>query len=88
MVNDLTQSHLVLTAVPVVMIALSLGAATIIFPLGEHQVRLRSSINLAAASLKVLLLIALVPGWWPRGSGPSSRCRSCPPLAVSLLSWC
>ncbi|WP_146340720.1 complex I subunit 5 family protein [Nesterenkonia sp. NBAIMH1] len=70
MVNELTQSHLVLTAVPVVMIALSLGAATIIFPLGEHQVRLRSSINLAAASLKVLLLIALVPGVVAEGLRP------------------
>ncbi len=70
MVNDVTSSQLLLTAIPVVMVALSLAAATMIFPLGEHQVRLRSSINLVAAGVKVLLIAALVPGVIAEGLRP------------------
>lgn len=50
-----------LSWVPVTMLLLSLAAALAIFPLREHQVRWRSSVNLVAASLKVLLVALLIP---------------------------
>lgn len=50
-----------LSWVPVTMLLLSLAAALAIFPLREHQVRWRSSVNLVAASLKVLLVVLLIP---------------------------
>lgn len=60
----------VLAAIPPVLVALSLVAAIIIFPLAEHQVRLRSWVNLGAASLKVALIAALVPGVVTEGLRP------------------
>lgn len=50
-----------LSWIPLVMLLLSVTAAMVIFPLREGQVRLRSSVNLVAASLKVLLVVLLVP---------------------------
>lgn len=46
---------------PVVMLLLSLGVAIAIFPMAEHQNKLRGIVNLSAASLKVVLIIALFP---------------------------
>lgn len=59
-----------LAAIPPLLVALSLAAAVIIFPLAEHRVRLRSWVNLGAASLKVLLIAALVPGVVVEGLRP------------------
>lgn len=47
--------------IPLVMLLLSLGVAIAIFPMAEHHNRLRGTVNLAAASLKVLLILALFP---------------------------
>lgn len=46
---------------PLIMVLISLVAAALIFPMPEGRVRLRSTINLTAAALKVLLVVALVP---------------------------
>ena len=51
----------VLSWIPLVMLLLSLFAALLIFPLPEERVRLRSTINLSAAGLKVLLVMLLFP---------------------------
>lgn len=59
-----------LAAIPPVLVALSLSAAVIIFPLPERHARLRSWVNLTAASLKVLLIAALVPGVVAEGLRP------------------
>ena len=59
-----------LAAIPPVLVALSLAAAVIIFPQADHQVRRRSWVNVGAASLKVLLIAALVPGVVAEGLRP------------------
>lgn len=51
----------VLTWIPLVMLLISLAAAVLIFPMPENQVKLRSVVNIAAAALKVLLVLALFP---------------------------
>jgi multicomponent Na+:H+ antiporter subunit D len=50
-----------LTWLPVILIALSAVAAVAIFLLPERSVRSRSTINLAAAAVKVAIIIMLVP---------------------------
>lgn len=50
-----------LTLLPVVLISLSAVAAVVIFLLPERAVRVRSTINLTAAAVKVAVIIALVP---------------------------
>ena len=50
-----------LTYIPVVMLALSLLAAMLIFPLPEERTRLRATVNISAALLKVSLVILLIP---------------------------
>lgn len=47
--------------IPVLMLALSFGAAAMTFPLKEGSTRLRAWVNLLPAALKVLLIAALVP---------------------------
>lgn len=69
MVTELIPSG-VLPWVPLVMVLLSLAAAVAIFPMREQQVRLRSSVNLAAAVAKVLLVILLVPAVVAEGARP------------------
>ncbi|RSZ64778.1 monovalent cation/H+ antiporter subunit D family protein [Corynebacterium hylobatis] len=51
----------VVSWIPVVMLLLSLLAAVLIFPMAEDRVRLRSTVNLGAAVLKVALVILLIP---------------------------
>lgn len=48
-------------AIPLVLLLISLAAAMIIFPLAEHRVRVRSTVNLVAAVAKPLLVFALIP---------------------------
>ncbi|NUL47532.1 monovalent cation/H+ antiporter subunit D family protein [Cellulosimicrobium funkei] len=50
-----------LSWIPLVMLLLSLAAAIAIFPMPEDRVRLRATVNLVAASLKVLLVVLLFP---------------------------
>lgn len=50
-----------LSWVPVVMLLLSLGAAIAIFPMRPDQTRLRTTVNLTLAVLKVLLVSTLFP---------------------------
>lgn len=50
-----------LSLVPVVMLLLSLGAAIVIFPTRPDQTRLRTTVNLTLAILKVLLVATLFP---------------------------
>lgn len=69
MVTDLIPSG-ILPWIPLVMVLLSLAAAVAIFPMGERQVRLRSSVNLAAAVAKVLLVVMLVPAVVAEGARP------------------
>lgn len=47
--------------IPPVMLLLSLLAAVLIFPMAERQIRLRATVNLTAAVLKVLLVAAMFP---------------------------
>lgn len=47
--------------IPPVMLLLSLGAAMAIFPMKENQVKLRTSVNVGAAVLKVALVVLLIP---------------------------
>lgn len=54
-------SPTILTLLPIFLIALSATAGAVIFTLPEHAVRLRSTINLAAAGVKVAVILALVP---------------------------
>lgn len=51
----------VLSWIPVGLLLLSLLAAIAIFPMAEHQVKLRSAVNIGAAVLKVLLVALLFP---------------------------
>lgn len=46
---------------PLIMLLLSLGVAIVIFPMPEHRNRLRGVVNLSAAGLKVLLILAMFP---------------------------
>lgn len=46
---------------PVVMLAISLLAAMMIFPMPEGRTYLRSTVNIGAAVLKVLLILLLIP---------------------------
>lgn len=62
--------ELVLAAIPPVLVALSLAAALMIFPMAERRRRLRAWVNLSAAALKVLLIAALVPGVVVEGLHP------------------
>lgn len=50
-----------LSWVPPVMLLLSLGAAMAIFPLHEKRVKLRTTVNIGAATLKIALVVALIP---------------------------
>lgn len=50
-----------LSWIPPVMLLLSLGAAMAIFPLREDRVRLRTTVNIGAAVLKIALVVVLVP---------------------------
>ncbi len=54
-------SGAVLSVIPVVMLLISLLAAVLIFPMPEPWVRLRSSVNIGAAVMKVLLVLLLLP---------------------------
>lgn len=56
--------------VPLVMLLLSLGAAVVIFPMREQRVRLRASVNLLAAGLKVGLIVLLIPPVVAEGARP------------------
>lgn len=47
---------------PVLVLFTSLGAAGLIFWISEHRTRLRSSINLAAAVVKILLVVWILLG--------------------------
>ncbi|MDZ5077418.1 complex I subunit 5 family protein [Nesterenkonia sp. HG001] len=60
----------VISWLPLVMVLLSLAAAALIFPLPEHRGRLRATVNLTAAVLKVLLIVALVPPVVADGARP------------------
>ncbi len=51
----------VAAAIPVVLLASSFGAAIVVFALPEPASRARSTVNLTAASLKVVLVAALFP---------------------------
>lgn len=53
-------SH-VLSWIPPIMLLLSLGAAIAIFPLPERFKRLRATINLSVAAVKLCLVVALFP---------------------------
>lgn len=59
MVTDLSPE--LLSWIPLVMLLVSLLAAILIFPMAEHQVKLRSTVNIGAATLKVALVLALFP---------------------------
>lgn len=48
-------------AVPLFMVLLSLSAAVMIFPMREHQTKLRATVNLTIASIKVALIVSLFP---------------------------
>ena len=47
--------------IPAIMLLLSLGAAVAIFPMPEHAHKLRASINLSIAAIKVCLVASLFP---------------------------
>ena len=64
MVNDTAVGPIpaeLLSWIPPVMLLLSLGAAMAIFPLREDRVRLRTTVNIGAAALKIALVVVLVP---------------------------
>ncbi|GAA1164154.1 complex I subunit 5 family protein [Nesterenkonia sandarakina] len=73
-----------LPAIPVVMVLLSLTAAVAIFPLPENSVRLRAGINLTAAVVKVLLIIALVPAVVADGARPEFTAPFLPGIDLVL----
>ena len=56
--------------IPPTMLLLSLGAAVVIFPMGERRVRLRSWVNLLAAAVKLGLIVLLIPPVVTEGSRP------------------
>ncbi|WP_238385369.1 complex I subunit 5 family protein [Nesterenkonia muleiensis] len=73
-----------LPVVPVVMVALSLTAAVLIFPMAERRVRARSWVNLVAAAIKVLLIAALVPGVVGEGLRPEFAAPFLPGIDLVL----
>ncbi|GAA1141310.1 complex I subunit 5 family protein [Nesterenkonia lutea] len=73
-----------LPVIPVLMVLLSLTAAVVIFPLPENRVRLRAGINLTAAVLKVLLVIALVPSVVADGARPEFSAPFLPGIELVL----
>jgi len=73
-----------LPAIPVVMVLLSLTAAVAIFPLPENSVKLRAGINLTAAVIKVLLIIALVPSVVADGARPEFAAPFLPGIDLVL----
>lgn len=56
--------------IPLIMLALSFGAAAMTFPLKESSTRLRAWVNLLPAALKVLLIVAMVPAVVGAGARP------------------
>jgi multicomponent Na+:H+ antiporter subunit D len=54
-------SEEVLTLIPIVLLFVSLAAAVLIFPMKEHQVGLRSTVNIGLAVVKVVLVMLLFP---------------------------
>lgn len=58
---ELLNNEVLLSAVPVVMVLLSLAAALLIFPLPDHATRTRITINLTFAAAKVGLVFLLLP---------------------------
>ena len=54
-------TNTLLTYIPVIMLLLSLGAAIAIFPMPEHATRLRATVNISLAVVKVGLVASLFP---------------------------
>lgn len=70
--------------VPLAMVLLSLLSAVLIFPLREEQVRLRSSINITAAALKLALILLLIPPVIAGGARPEFSAPFLPGIDLVL----
>ncbi|MDO5492828.1 MAG: proton-conducting transporter membrane subunit [Nesterenkonia sp.] len=70
--------------VPLVMVLLSVTAAVLIFPLREQSVRLRSTINIGLAVIKVVLVALLVPPVVVEGVRPEFSTPFLPGLDLVL----
>jgi multicomponent Na+:H+ antiporter subunit D len=73
-----------LSVIPVIMLLLSLGAALLIFPMPEHANRLRSTVNIGLAVIKVGLVAMLFPLVLVEGINPEVTLPFVPGLELVL----